>query len=321
METNKEYLKLVEEARKKQIKLTEQNYRDLRNIFIKASKELFIKSASAKNKSLTKRFLTDYIKQLRKITRSMSVEIGKQIEDAIIKSAKNASNIQLDFFNIIDSRYRLNLKQSFTNMFSKVPIEAISELINGDFYKDGRGLSERIWFTENKVNGDLDYIINTAIAEKKSVYELSKDLETYVNSNAKKDWEWKKVYPSVGNKIVDYNAQRLARTSINHAYFLANVRSCEANPLIDVMHWELSASHYNRQVAKWGKDICDEYANHDEGYGKGNYLIKNLPVPHPQCLCSQYAVIPNSLEDIGTRLNEWVNGKPDKQLKDFLKGH
>ncbi|AKA70142.1 hypothetical protein [Clostridium scatologenes] len=319
METNKEYLELVNEARNKQIKLTQQNYKDLKDIFKQASKELSIKSSSAKNKSLTKRFLQDYIKQLRKITKSISSESEKSIEDSIIKSANNATDIQLDFFNIIDEKYNLNLKESFTSMFSKVPIEAISEIISGNFYKDGTGLSKRIWWNEKKVNGDIDYIIQQGIEQKKSIYDLSKDLETYINPQAKKDWNWKNVYPGVGNKMVDYNAQRLARTSINHAYFLSNTRSCEANPFINVMHWELSLQHSIRMHGR--TDICDTYANNDDGYGRGNFLIKNLPTPHPQCLCTQYGVVEDDLENIGTRLNAWVNGKPDKQLDDYLKGH
>lgn len=316
MQINKEYLQLVNEARNKQIKLTKQNYKDLKDIFKQASKDLSIKSSTAKNKSLTKRFLQDYVKQLRKITKSISSELEKSIEDSIKESANNATSIQLDFFNLIDEKYRLGLKESFTKMFSKVPIEAMSEIINGNFYKDGRGLSKRIWFTENKVNGDIDYIIEQGIAQKKSVYDLSQDLETYVNSDAKKDWDWKNVYPNVGNKQVDYNAQRLARTSINHAYFLSNIRSCEANPFINIMHWELSLQHSIRMRGR--TDICDTYANNDDGYGRGNFLIKNLPVPHPNCLCTQYAVVEDSLEAIGTRLNKWVKGKPDKLLDEWV---
>ncbi|WPC42950.1 hypothetical protein [Clostridium sp. JS66] len=317
METNKEYLELVNAARNKQINLTQQNYKDIRDIFVQASKKLTIKSSNMKNKTLSKGVVKDYIKQLRKITGIISDELEKSIENAIEQSSNNATNIQLDFFNLIDEKYNLNLKETFTNMFNKVPLEAISEIISGNFYKDGRGLSKRIWFTKNKVNGDIDYIIEQAIIQKKSVYELSKDLETYVNPSAKKSWDWKTVYPNIGNKQVDYNAQRLARTAINHSYFLSNIRSCEANPFINIMHWELSLQHSIRMHGR--TDICDRYANNDDGYGRGNFLIKNVPVPHPQCLCSQYGIVEDDLESIGTRLNKWINGKSDKLLDEYLK--
>ncbi|EQB3101472.1 hypothetical protein ACYIU4_002835 [Clostridium botulinum] len=202
-------------------------------------------------------------------------------------------------------------------MFSKVPIGVVKELLNGEIYKDGRGLSKRIWFANNKVNDDIQYIINKAIIEKKSVYELSKDLEIYVNPQAKKDFKWKKVYPSVGNKKVDFNAQRLARTSINHAYFMSNVRSCERNPFVECMHWQLSNQHSIRMHGR--TDECDDYANSDDyELGRGNFPINKLPMPHPQCVCTQYAVIPDNLEKIGTRLNKWVDGANDNKLDEWF---
>ena len=155
------------------------------------------------------------------------------------------------------------------------------------------------------------------IAEKKSVAELAADLEQYVKAPAKRDFDWGKVYPSLSGKKVDFNAQRLARTSINHAYFLDNVKVCTENPFVESMHWDLSNAHDERQVIPFGPDECDEYAEHDEGLGLGNFKPEEIPVPHPQCLCVQWAVIPDSLEDIGARIGAWASGEPDELLDEW----
>ena len=77
-----------------------------------------------------------------------------------------------------------------------------------------RDETERIKNTQ----GDIQYIVAQGIASQKSAFDIAKDLEKYVDPSAKKDWAWSKVYPGT-KKVVDYNAQRLARTMVSHAYF------------------------------------------------------------------------------------------------------
>lgn len=48
-------------------------------------------------------------------------------------------------------------------MFTRIPKEALAELVRGGFYKDGKGLSKRIWNNERKINEDLDYIIQKGL--------------------------------------------------------------------------------------------------------------------------------------------------------------
>ena len=119
--------------------------------------------------------------------------------------------------------------------------------------------------------------------------------------------------PFAGN--IEYNCQRLARTSINHAYFLALKQSAALDPFCKAIHWELSDEHFTRQVLPFGVDICDEYATHDEGLGVGNWPIDGVPLPHAQCLCAQWAETPESLEECGARLRKWLDGGEDRELE------
>ena len=316
-----EYLEMIEKARNKHLKNLKKSYKEIRNIYKDVSGELEYKILKSKRGSLTERFLMDYKQEIDTTIKQLNKALYSNIKKNMGKSGEYAAGIQLDFFNALNQSHNLTFDDSFKTMFSKVPNETIKEMVEGGFYKDGKGLSERIWFNGSKVNGDIDYIINKAIAEKKSVKELSQDLRKYVSGEAKKDWDFGQVYPNLRGKQVDYNAQRLARTSINHTYFLSNVRSAKKNPFVEAMHWELSSSHYERQVKRFGEDVCDEYANHDEGLGMGNFKIDEVPIPHPQCLCSQWPEIPKSLSEIGNELGDWIRGGSNEILDEWANEH
>ncbi|WFD12004.1 hypothetical protein [Tepidibacter hydrothermalis] len=314
MKNNPEYQRFANEARKKQLKLIKKDYIFIRDIFKDASKRLEIKAVKAKSGSLTKRFTLDY----KKAIEESLIEVRKQLynnnKKSIEEAAKHANEVQLSFFSKLNNQYELGMDQTFKTVFSRVPKGAIAEVLDGNLYKDNKGLSKRIWGDINGIDKDMNYMITRAIAEKKSAYELSKDIERYINPEAKKDWEWNKIYPNTRKKV-DYNAQRLARTSINHAFLSANIRSCKRNPYVEAMHWELSASHYERQIKPFGEDECDDYANQDNyNLGIGNFPVEKVPLPHPQCLCVVYAVIPKSLEEIGSELRSWIDGESNSML-------
>lgn len=203
----------------------------------------------------------------------------------------------------INNQYNLGLEPTFRGMFAKIPQKAMNEIIFGKAYKDRAGLSERIWAYTKYFDKDIDYIIAEGIANKKSIYEVAKDLEIYVNPNAKKEWDWCKVYPKT-NKKIDYNAQRLARTSINHAYQMAQKRSCKKNPYIEGIQWLSSNSHRTC-------DLCNSRNGQI-------YTVNNLPLDHPNGLCTTIPVINMSFDEIGEELRNWIDGKENEKLDKWL---
>ncbi|OAA93017.1 hypothetical protein [Clostridium coskatii] len=300
-----EYQRLIKEARENRDKLTINQFRQIRDLYKEAAKDLKIKANKARKGSLTERWLKDYSKAVRAKVKEINKMLKSIIEENVKSSAEYATAIQLDFFDQINMRYGLGMSKSFTNMFSQVPSDVVKELVKGNIYKDGRGLSRRIWFNDTKVNGDIDYIIQKGIAEKKSAYELAQDLQTYVNPDAQKDWNWKKVYPGT-SKTIDYCAQRLARTSISHAYTLAMLRSCERNPFTTKIKWH--------SVFAAGR-TCSLCKDRDGRV----YSLKDCPMDHPNGLCYQEPLLDDSLENIGSRLRNWVNGSSDSVVDNWYK--
>lgn len=300
---SKDYLKLVEESQRKKIRLVKKQKKEIskiyNDIYLKVSKKI----SKTNPNSLSKRYLEELREEIKSEFRASQKKINTVVKKNMLEASSLGSNTQLDFFMEINNQYNLGLELTFRGMFAKIPKKSMNEIIFGKAYKDRAGLSERIWAYTKCFDKDIDYIIAEGIANKKSIYEVAKDLEIYVNPNAKKEWDWCKVYPKT-NKKIDYNAQRLARTSINHAYQMAQKRSCKKNPYIEGIQWLSSNSHRTC-------DLCNSRNGQI-------YTVNNLPLDHPNGLCTTVPVINMSFDEIGEELRSWVDGKENEKLDKWL---
>ena len=301
---SKDYLKLCEEAQRKKLKLMKAQEKQIKQIYNDMYLNISKKLKKVNPNTLSKRYLEELKKDLEKEIKVSNNQVNKIIKSNIEKSSELANNVQLDFFMSINDKYNLNMGATFSSMFSKIPKEAMNEILFGKAYKDRKGLSERIWLDTKKFNKDIDYVIAEGIANKKSTYEIAKDLEKYVNPKASKDWEWSKVYPNT-NKVVDYNAQRLARTSIQHAFQQAQKRSCKKNPYVEHIRW---LSFNSSRTC----ELCNSRNNQ-------LYKTNDVPLDHPNGLCTTIPEISKSLDEIGEELRSWVDGEANTKLDKWFK--
>ena len=142
------------------------------------------------------------------------------------------------------------------------------------------------------------------VAANKSAYEIAKDLEQYVNPNAKKEWDWSKVYPGTTKKV-DYNAQRLARTMVSHAYQQSLLATTKHNPFVTGYRWR--SAHVSRTC-----ELCNERDGQV-------YSADDLPLDHPNGMCTFLVELSGSLTDVADRLGNWVNGAEDPELDNWYK--
>lgn len=301
---SKDYLKLVKEAQKKKLKLARQQEKQIRDIYQNIYLNVSRKLDKVNPNSLSERYLESLKSAIEDEIRLSHNKISKIIKNNMLKASNLANNPQLDFFMEINTMYELGLGDTFEDMFSNIPKAAMNEILFGKVYKGRAGLSERIWAYTSKVDKDIDYIIAEGIAAKKSTYEIAKDLEAYVNPVSAKTWDWCKVYPHATKKI-DYNAQRLARTSINHAFQQAQQRSCKKNPYVEGIKWISANTHRTCE-------LCN--SRHGQVY-----KVNEVPKDHPNGMCSTIPVIPMSFEEIGTELKGWINGTSNKKLDTWFK--
>lgn len=189
--------------------------------------------------------------------------------------------------------------------FSHVSKDTVEAIISGQVYQGDWSLSKAIWKTTQKTQQDINTIIAQGVAQNKSAYDIAKDLERYVDPAARKEWDWNRVYPGTAKKV-DYNAQRLARTLVSHAYQQSFVRTTQKNPFVTKYRWEASN----------GGRTCPLCADRD-----GNLYDKDdLPMDHPNGMCTYTAVMEDSMVDIADRIADWALGEvDDPALDDYYK--
>ena len=304
MSLHDELLKQARRTMLSQISVTD---RLIRNLYIRAAKNLGGQIRKAKKGSLTERWLKAYKAELEKEIQRLNSGIYSAIEDGARTAAGARTECEKEYLR--RAAAKAGVDESFDSVLTSVPTDTLRAMLDGKMYTDGRMLSRRIWDATGRLEGNIAEIIQQGVAQKMDALTLARCLEAYVNPKAACPVDWRILYPDIPfARNVDYNALRLARTSITHAHWAAGKAAAKKNPLCKGMKWNLSDSHYERQVAIAGEDICDEYAWHDEGLGKGVFPIDKIPMPHPHCLCYQTEETPD-LEEAAELLAKWAKGE------------
>ncbi|MCI1952045.1 MAG: phage head morphogenesis protein [Clostridiales bacterium] len=286
------YWELVKAAEQARVTITKAQQKQIAGLYQEISDDLNHRLQRYTPDSLTYRWVKDYAKSLQKDSKRLYTVIKAGVADSLLQSAKAPVKAEQTFY----SKLAPELSEHFSDVFSRVPQSAADELMSGGIYKDFSGLSERIWNYRKKYNRDIQTVIVKGIEAQKSAFDLAKDLEMYVDPKAAKPWNWNIVYPGV-NQVVDYNAQRLSRTAITHAYQLSFERATKDNPFVESYKWH--SSH--------GARMCELCAQRD-----GRIYQKDaLPFDHPNGMCTVTAVIPKSYDEIGQELGDWAAGKSD----------
>lgn len=226
--------------------------------------------------------------------------LNKQLERAIMLNMKYVSTT---IVNDLNKAIGLDSKL-IQELFAYVPADVVNNLVTGKVYANGWTLSKTIWGQYNIIEKDLGSIIAQGIAENAPTLQIAQAIERYVTPGAKKPWEWSKVYPQ-SNKIIDYNAQRLARTLVQHAYQQSFEMAIKDNPYINKVKWHSALSH-GRTC-----EICRE--RNGKIYKKGH-----IPLDHPNGLCTLIAVTDKTLMDISNELADWANGTTSKGVNKKL---
>lgn len=266
-------------------KLYHQTYLDLQKEMKSLSHE------GSTSESLRKTYLNKLVKQLKESYQSMGGDLEKSIKDGMLATSQavvDANDVWLQKVGI-----------TLQGAYSYVPRDIVSLISTGKIYDGDWTLSKVIWGHTQKTLHDIDQVVATGVAANKSAYEIAKDLEQYVNPSAKKEWEWSKVYPGT-NKKVDYNAQRLARTMVSHAYQQSLLATTKYNPFVKGYRWR--SAHTHRTC-----EICNERD------GK-LYSADDLPLDHPNGLCTFIAELSDSMSDIADRIGDWATGSKDPAL-------
>lgn len=237
---------------------------------------------------VSERYYRELQKQLRQTSQEVSNEIYKKIKSNIytISDAVVADNIKwLQSFGFSS--------EGLNAAFSYVPHEIVQNLVTGQIYDSGWSLSSRIWGDNEQTLKDIYQVMAKGLAENKPIYEIAKDLESYVRPSARLPWnlrmaDGKKIY----KKQIDYNAQRLARTLVQHGYQQSFIATTQKNPFITEYIWRSNGSR-----------VCDLCKARDGVH----YKKTELPMDHPNGMCTMEPVV---ADDMADKLVDWFNS-PD----------
>lgn len=293
------YPSLVREAQKKRVQISRNQQNEIRKLYEEIYRDLSGEMKKHDNKTLTYRWLKDYADSVSKASTWLYNTIKNEVTSSVLSVGKAVAEAERAFY----SNLMPALSQRFSDVFSSIPKSVSDELLSGGIYHQFAGLSERLWDYQGQFNRDIQTVIVKGIAAQKPAYNLAKDLELYLNPSAKKPWNWGIVYPGT-NRKVDYSAQRLARTSVTHAYQMSFQRSTRDNPFVEKYQWHSSNS---------GR-VCPICNARDGMY----YEKDQLPLDHPNGMCAVTAVISKSADEIADELAAWAKGEPNEGLDKWL---
>ena len=290
------------------IKITKQQRKQIKDMYYEISKKARIKAEELSHLEnissvVRKKYLEDLVKELNENITILNQTLEKSIQE-------NMKAVSLSVVNDNEQwlkKVGINLSASY----KYVPNDVVATLVSGKLYKGNWTFSKAIWKDAKAISNELQSIVANGIAAQKPTYEIAKDLERYVNPRARKSWEWSKVYPNTRKKI-DYNAQRLARTLISHAFQESFVRVTKNNPFFESYKWLISNSD---RVCP----ICQDRATLNQyGLGPGIFPKNALPMDHPNGMCTWIVIQQKSYDEISNDLSNWAKGQGDKKLNNRI---
>lgn len=189
-------------------------------------------------------------------------------------------------------------------VYSRRAAEAV---VKGEIYKDGKNLSKRVWASAARAGNDVQQIVTQGLASGMSAVDMAKLLEQYIDQKARKEWDFEKVAEKLGKPTarkyenLEYNALRLARTTISHSA-TAGVRQWgKVNPYARKVQWH--SVHAPGRTCQACRDLDGEV-----------FPIEECPFDHPNGMCYQTVWYDQTLDEIADELRRWVDGEENETL-------
>ncbi|WP_243125138.1 hypothetical protein, partial [Clostridium butyricum] len=297
------YKKKVLEARKKILQLTIEQEKQINNIYAKSATRLIDEILELPDISRIRVHDIDIARLLNDYTKDLYKQLYPNIKDNMMESSIIQRQVILDYVDQVAKDRKLSeiVKHNINNYSNTV----VKNLVAGEYYKDGKTLSKRLWNLTSDNSNKIDEFIKMNIASGANARKLANDLELLINpSNRIVTNNFKAGFNSYK---ISYQAQRLARTSITHAATETQIQNAKKNPFNKGLRWNLSASHSARMHGK--TDICDDYNGQI-------FKPEETPLQHPNCLCYFTEEVAD-VDDAIARINKWVEGNEDKELDEW----
>lgn len=302
-----DYIRMVENQAKKDLnKLNKSQQEAVIDAYRYAGRQLANGYKGSRDNTATKALYASYTKKIAADTEEIIKEYGMKgariyldVEKLIMTQAFQQAGLDTSLVN-----------DKFENIIGKLGMESVKNVIGGGIYKDGAGLSSRIWQSSTIAGRSIQEVIAAGLAQDMSATKLSKLLEAYVNPTARKVWDNDKIKSILGdgyeawNKNLEYNALRLARTTLSHTATMSMRQARKVNPYATKIKW------HSVHAAGRTCPTCEEM--------DGNiYKTEECPFDHPNGMCYQTHEMEKSLDEIADELAAWCKGEENEMLDEW----
>lgn len=280
-------------ARKKQIKESKAMMRKILGVyeqtFAKLSREwIAVLKSNGLEHTQASKLKQAYMVQVHSKILDIQAQYGIKASTNYLELAKSMYG-DTDEFN--DSKKYNEFNKMVDNVVDICNEDYLKYMYSGSIYKDGKGLSSRIWESVGRDSSKLEDEIMSCIGKGMASKDMVKYLGKFIKS---------------GN--ASYNAMRIGRTTYCHMSQLAMQDSARVNPYIQGIKW-----HSVHAVGR----TCAQCKERDGQV----YEPKKLPFDHPNGMCYMTAVtMLNGKEatatDIAKDLKKWLNGEPNSGIMD-----
>lgn len=302
-----DYIRLVErQALKKMNKLTAQMQQDIFKAYYNAGKQLAAGYKKSTGGTATKALYASYTMKIADETEQIirdyalrGAKIAPEVEKLIMSRAFQLAGLDTSLANDV-----------FENMVGKLGMESVKNVISGGIYKDGVGLSARIWEASAMSANSIQEVIAAGMAQDMGAAKLSELLKDYVNPNARKMWSNDKIRSILGdgyaawNKSLEYNALRLARTTLAHTATMSMRQAPIMNPYATKIKW------HSVHAAGRTCPTCEEMDGQI-------FSAEECPFDHPNGMCYQTHEFDKSLNEMADELAAWCKGEPNPMLDEW----
>lgn len=294
------------------LKLNKQEQQEILKAYNRAFDSMLKQyKANSHKKNATQIARTVYCKQLQDEISAIIKEYNMKVTDNILNSHVNLLNKYIKYYGNTDLYKQLEEKSKIVNR------QLVEQMIKGKIYKDGQGLSKRLWKSVSKSGDKIEEAITSMIAQGKGATEIARNLTQFAKQGHK-TWDRAKIKEKLGDGYarkygaggIDYESLRLARTTLNHQAQLTQMNANKVNPYAQKLKW-----HSVHQAGR----TCEQC---EEREGQ-IFDVKDCPFDHPNGLCHLENIFCINGKEVSNKemaedIGKWIRGEENSGTMDKI---
>ena len=302
---NNKKKELVRQQQQEIIKVYEKAYKDIIEKGLK-------KAGGDKTKidKLTKVYAEQIYNELELIVKQYNADMSSTIETM-------QAEIMMSM-NIFEKGDYYEFKEAVDKAVNVANRKIVQQMIEGKVYHDGKGLDKRIWDSSKMSGTKMSTAINSCIAQGMGAADMSQNLKEFA-MGGHHTWSRNKIREKLGDGYarkygsggLDYEALRLARTTLTHQAQISVINSSKVNPYLQFVKW-----HSDHQAGR----TCQQCIDRDGQLFK----IDEVPLDHPNGMCwiqPVYSIdgkTEATPEEIAKDMKAWGQGEKNSGLMDTI---